>query len=411
MEVAVQKAINSRSRNEVKELYLDNQCRTSKPAGLEDFSSLTFLSLNNIGLTSLEGLPRLPKLTTLETSDNMISTGLSVLANAAPRLEVLKLGGNRLANFKDLESLSRLKNLRVLDLYGNPVTNSTDYREKVFAMIPSLEILDGADKEGNEIGSEEEDEEEEVFTENDVASVEDDDYDQIDSVLSKPYGRITQKGEVSEDESLEDVEDNSESEEMEDSYARAKKNIGRTSKVLTTSKKSNSANDDEGAIGLNGKRSEGRLSHAAAKKNSKGSRNDDHDEEEDDEEDREDESDEDEASDEGELGGSFGGDDDDDDDDDDLDDNDEIDWDSQEDEDELNDDDEDEDEEEEEEDDDDDEEDEDEEEPTVSKKRRAAQSSKQKAKNIAKGRGGGGLRAAANKRRRSGEESSDDDDE
>ena len=40
--------------------------------------------------------------------------------------------------------------VELLDLYQCPVTKVKGYREKVFALIPSLKHLDGADAEGNE---------------------------------------------------------------------------------------------------------------------------------------------------------------------------------------------------------------------------------------------------------------------
>eukprot|EP00871_Galdieria_phlegrea_P003735 jgi/Galph1/4362/GphlegSOOS_G2969.1 len=278
MEVAVQRALDTRPRHEVKELYLDNLCRTSKPAGLEDLSSLTFLSLNNVGLTSLEGLPRLPKLATLEMSDNMIASGLSVLASATPRLEVLKLGGNRLNSLKELESLSRLKNLRVLDLYGNPVTQSPNYREKLFTTITSLEVLDGADEDGNEVGTEDEDDE---GIEDELESVGEEDYEQIGSVLSKPYGKMTRTEETSEDESLEDDDNDEESEEGQEQYARQKtdgKIVGNGVRVLGKENNGNKRqasdyNDDddenEETLHIKGEGSSGGGLRAAANKRRK----------------------------------------------------------------------------------------------------------------------------------------------
>ena len=49
-------------RPQVTELNLDN-CRSTNIVGLtEDFANLTKLSLINVGLTSLKGFPKLPKL-------------------------------------------------------------------------------------------------------------------------------------------------------------------------------------------------------------------------------------------------------------------------------------------------------------------------------------------------------------
>jgi Ran GTPase-activating protein (RanGAP) involved in mRNA processing and transport len=53
-----------------------------------------------------------------------------------------------------------LKNLKNLDLTGNPVTESKTYRDKMLEIFPGLEVLDCLDKEGNEVLSEGEEDEE-----------------------------------------------------------------------------------------------------------------------------------------------------------------------------------------------------------------------------------------------------------
>jgi hypothetical protein len=39
-----------------------------------------------------------------------------------------------------------MKNLQYLDLFGCPVADMKDYREKVFEMLPQVKYLDGTDK-------------------------------------------------------------------------------------------------------------------------------------------------------------------------------------------------------------------------------------------------------------------------
>ena len=73
-------------------------------------------------------------------------------------LEVLKLGGNKYTSLEDLAPLKSLSKLENLDLSLNPITETEDYRNKVYEAFPSLKILDGTDKEGNEYSSESEDE-------------------------------------------------------------------------------------------------------------------------------------------------------------------------------------------------------------------------------------------------------------
>lgn len=63
----------------------------------------------------------------------------------------------------ELKPLESFKNLSVLDLFNNEATSVENYREKIFAMLPSLQYLDGFDSNDVEApsdGDEEEDDEE-----------------------------------------------------------------------------------------------------------------------------------------------------------------------------------------------------------------------------------------------------------
>jgi len=50
-----------------------------------------------------------------------------------------------------------------LDLEGNEVTKTEGYKEKVWALLTTLSILDGQNKEGEEIISQESDEDEDDY--------------------------------------------------------------------------------------------------------------------------------------------------------------------------------------------------------------------------------------------------------
>ena len=41
-----------------------------------------------------------------------------------------------------------------VDFSNNPVTDCERYRQKVFTLVPQIEVLDCLDKEGNEVNSE-----------------------------------------------------------------------------------------------------------------------------------------------------------------------------------------------------------------------------------------------------------------
>uniref|UniRef100_A0A670K9E6 Acidic leucine-rich nuclear phosphoprotein 32 family member n=1 Tax=Podarcis muralis TaxID=64176 RepID=A0A670K9E6_PODMU len=144
--------LRNRTPPDVQELVLDN-CRSNegKIEGLSgEFINLEFLSLINVGLTSVLNLPKLPKLKKLELSDNRISGGLDVLAEKLPNLTHLNLSGNKLKDISTLEPLKKLDSLKSLDLFNCEVTNLNDYRESVFKLLPQLTYLDGYDQEDKE---------------------------------------------------------------------------------------------------------------------------------------------------------------------------------------------------------------------------------------------------------------------
>uniref|UniRef100_A0A8D0GSU6 Acidic leucine-rich nuclear phosphoprotein 32 family member n=1 Tax=Sphenodon punctatus TaxID=8508 RepID=A0A8D0GSU6_SPHPU len=218
----------------VQELVLDN-CRSNegKIEGLTgEFVNLEFLSLINVGLTSVLNIPKLPNLKKLELSDNRISGGLDVLAEKLPKLTHLNLSGNKLKDIGTLEPLKKLESLKSLDLFNCEVTNLNDYRESVFKLLPQLTYLDVYDQEDQEAsdsdaevdgvedeeddeeGEEEEDEdpEEEEFDEEEEEDEEDEvegeDEDEDVSGEEESFGH---DGEVDEDED-EDEEDEDEEE-------------------------------------------------------------------------------------------------------------------------------------------------------------------------------------------------------
>lgn len=88
-----------------------------------------------------------------------ISNGLSNLS-ASTKLTNLNLSGNKIKDLEELKPLENFKELEVLDLFNNEATSIESYRQKIFAMIPSLVYLDGFDVNDVEAVSEGEDDEE-----------------------------------------------------------------------------------------------------------------------------------------------------------------------------------------------------------------------------------------------------------
>jgi len=74
-----------------------------------------------------------------------------------------------------------LKCLHRLALTKCPITTVPGYREQVFAMLPSLEVLDGKNKKGEEVYEEEDDDDEEEgeYVEKAPSSEDDEDDDEL----------------------------------------------------------------------------------------------------------------------------------------------------------------------------------------------------------------------------------------
>jgi acidic leucine-rich nuclear phosphoprotein 32 family protein A/C/D len=154
----IRRESGGRQPSEVESLCLDQSKCNDGLSSLEPFSALVTLSLQDAGITSLDTLPTLSTVITLKMSDNKIKGGLENLSKL-PALVKLYLAGNQIATLEALEPLKALTSLDRLDLEGNPVTKLGDYREKVFSLLPNLRVLDGKDKEGEEVEDEEEDDE------------------------------------------------------------------------------------------------------------------------------------------------------------------------------------------------------------------------------------------------------------
>lgn len=169
MEKRIELERRARRANQITELNLDN-CRSTSIVGLTDeYTALESLSLINVGLTTLKGFPKLPNLKRLELSDNRISNGLNYLTTS-PKLAYLNLSGNKIKDLEALKPLEAFENLAVLDLFNNEATQTENYREKIFEMLPSLEFLDGFDANDVEAPSEGDDDEEVNGNDSDEAS-------------------------------------------------------------------------------------------------------------------------------------------------------------------------------------------------------------------------------------------------
>ncbi|CAG7722652.1 unnamed protein product [Allacma fusca] len=215
MEKRIELEKRRRPSSQIEELNLDN-CRSTTIEGLTDeFLNLRSLSLISVGLTSLKGFPKLPKLRKLELSDNRISGGLQILKECE-KLTVLNLSNNKIKDFETLEPLKELKSLKSLDLFRNEVTEGENYREKVFALLPELTYLDSIDRNGKD--AEESDlDDEEIKEMNGKGEEEDEDEESEEDENEDGNEEGKQTGGVGkEDLDDEDVEEEEEIDEEED---------------------------------------------------------------------------------------------------------------------------------------------------------------------------------------------------
>jgi acidic leucine-rich nuclear phosphoprotein 32 family protein B len=223
-DAAWERAINASVKNAPnspfsapKTLTLDGAVKSStgrlpSPALFDRFPSLEELSVAGARLSSLAGLPRLPALRRLSLPDNRLSGAESLVAVAEScggTIRHLDLGNNRFAQVEELAPLAAL-GVETLDLYQCPVTKVKGYREKVFALIPSLKYLDGVDAEGNDRLETDEDEDDEED--------EDDDGGEEEGEEGEEEGEEEdgEDGEGDEEDEEEEEEDGDEVEEVDE---------------------------------------------------------------------------------------------------------------------------------------------------------------------------------------------------
>ena len=190
---------------------------------LEKYTSLIHLTMNNVGLTTLDNFPKLNSLKIvrkkqiltliitifqLELNHNKLNgDDIEILVKQCPKLYKLKIEDNNIDSIDKLKCLAQLKELKKINVKGNPfMTKNPKYNNELFDMIITLESVDSQDKKGNEVessiyeeGEEEEDDEEFIEDDeyddeegeeyNDDEDDEDDDEDDDDDEEGKPKKR------------------------------------------------------------------------------------------------------------------------------------------------------------------------------------------------------------------------------
>ncbi|KAM6121716.1 dynein regulatory complex subunit 3 [Phoenicopterus ruber ruber] len=120
-------------------LQLDNNI-IEKIEALESLVHLVWLDLSFNNIEVIEGLDTLVKLQDLSLYNNRISKIEHM--DTLQELQIFSIGKNNLTTLEDVIYLRRFKNLRTLNLTGNPLCDNEQYMLFVVAHLPDLVYLD-----------------------------------------------------------------------------------------------------------------------------------------------------------------------------------------------------------------------------------------------------------------------------
>uniref|UniRef100_A0A8D0ERP1 Dynein regulatory complex subunit 3 n=1 Tax=Strix occidentalis caurina TaxID=311401 RepID=A0A8D0ERP1_STROC len=120
-------------------LQLDNNI-IEKIEALESLVHLVWLDLSFNNIEVIEGLDTLVKLQDLSLYNNRISKIEHM--DTLHELQIFSIGKNNLTTLEDVIYLRRFKNLRTLNLSGNPFCDNEQYMLFVVAHLPDLVYLD-----------------------------------------------------------------------------------------------------------------------------------------------------------------------------------------------------------------------------------------------------------------------------
>uniref|UniRef100_A0A8D2LVD9 Dynein regulatory complex subunit 3 n=1 Tax=Varanus komodoensis TaxID=61221 RepID=A0A8D2LVD9_VARKO len=120
-------------------LQLDNNI-IEKIESLECLVNLVWLDLSFNNIEIIEGLDTLVKLQDLSLFNNRISKIENL--DALQELQVFSIGNNAIQTLENMIYLRKFKNLRTLNLAGNPVCENEVYAMFIAAHLPDLVYLD-----------------------------------------------------------------------------------------------------------------------------------------------------------------------------------------------------------------------------------------------------------------------------
>ncbi|KAJ9460736.1 Acidic leucine-rich nuclear phosphoprotein 32-related protein 2 [Diplonema papillatum] len=141
------------------------------------FKNLKVLRIDQAGspvarLRSLSGLPALPQLRELQVADHLLSELPADFAARFPNLAALLITNNKFDSIDLLKPLFDCKSLHTLEVDDNSLVSKCKkegvaYRDVLFGEIASLKVIDGKDKDGNDVAESESEGEDEGEVEDD----------------------------------------------------------------------------------------------------------------------------------------------------------------------------------------------------------------------------------------------------
>ncbi|XP_053132715.1 dynein regulatory complex subunit 3 [Hemicordylus capensis] len=120
-------------------LQLDNNI-IEKIEALDGLVHLVWLDLSFNNIEVIEGLEALVKLQDLSLYNNRISKIENL--DTLQELQVFSIGNNNITSLENMIYLRKFKNLRTLNLTGNPVCENEHYSMFIVAYLPDLVYLD-----------------------------------------------------------------------------------------------------------------------------------------------------------------------------------------------------------------------------------------------------------------------------
>merc|ERR1719230_1894815 len=112
-------------------------------------TTLKKLDLSHNELSALHNLEPLTHLTQLSLENNAISS-LSGLAHLSSLME-LYIGNNEVHELQEVDHLKNLPKLIIVDLSGNQLCNTANYRLYTLFRIRRLKVLDGISVQSEEV--------------------------------------------------------------------------------------------------------------------------------------------------------------------------------------------------------------------------------------------------------------------